>query len=369
MNDNDLRKLLEHIDRGGKTAREFDPRTGRVVSVPVYEGDIGRKIGSTVGGIFGKSAGDRLGQIGSDIGDMFGKSGQDKPQTNAPGADKPNANGPANISDFSSGSTGSVPSGQVGTSDQTGLTDFDKQMNAKNGGQQKNPNGNGGHEGSGIDPNDDPADPKTWPPGIKPAPDFGYLDSDGMWIPTPFHIRTESGGWKVPRNSPANLVGIPHNKYTPFQLKFEKMQEKVVYLSSSAIEQTRSVKLPRGAPDIPGYKPIDPKRFSTDASGPGVNKNLDWVYAYQNGKHFILIVPDLFYNTKISIGRYYNGWLDNGIRSDNDKVPSANGPVYVSAANFNADDKILSVVVHISVGAPNIGAQLLKSIAGSLKPL
>lgn len=364
----DLRKLIEHIDRGGETIRELDPRTGRVVTRPVIEGEIGRKIGSTIGGVFGKSAGDRLGQIGSNIGDMFDKPSSDKPMTTQ--------KGPGNISDFSGGPDANKDSSSAGTPSIAGQNadgsfnsdhPFVLAMNKKVA-ANKNPNGNNGHDGSNIDPNDDPTDPKTWPSGVKSAADFGFIDSNNMWIPTPFHIRTESGDWKVPRNSPANLVGIPHNKYTPFQLKFEKMQEKVVYLSSSAIEQTRSVKLPSGAPDIPGYKPIDPKRFSTDASGPGVNKNLDWVYAYQNGKHFILIAPDLFYNTKISIGRYYNGWLDNGIRSDNDKVPSANGPVYVSAAHFNADDKILSVVVHISVGAPNIGAQLLKSISSSLKP-
>jgi hypothetical protein len=37
----------------------------------LQEGEIGRKIGSTIGGIFGKDAGDRLGQIGSNIGDIF----------------------------------------------------------------------------------------------------------------------------------------------------------------------------------------------------------------------------------------------------------------------------------------------------------
>lgn len=369
MNDNDLRKLLEHIDRGGKTAREFDPRTGRVVSVPVYEGDIGRKIGSTVGGIFGKSAGDRLGQIGSDIGDMFGKSGQDKPQTNAPGADKPNANGPANISDFSSGSTGSVPSGQGGTSDQTGLTDFDKQMNAKMA-ANKNPNGNGGHEGSGIDPNDDPEDPKTWPPGIKPAPDnIGYLDPDGMWIPTPFHVRDEAGNFNVPRTSPANRTGISNKQYTPFQAKFEKMQGKVVYSSASAIEQSKPVKLPNGAPEIPGYKQVNPSQFSTDAREPGLDKTVDWVYTYRKGNNFILIAPELFYNTKLSIGRHYRGWNHHGIKTDNDRVPSKNGTVFVANQSFNVNDMILVVVVNTSIGAGNIGPQILKSIAGSLKPL
>ena len=53
---NDLKKLIEHIDRGGETTRELDLRTGRIVSKPVAEGEIGRKIGSTIGGIFGKGA-------------------------------------------------------------------------------------------------------------------------------------------------------------------------------------------------------------------------------------------------------------------------------------------------------------------------
>jgi len=78
---NDLRKLidhLEHIDRGGQLIRGLDLRTGRVVSSPMIEGEIGRKIGSTIGGIFGKRAGDRLGQIGSNIGDIFDEPGSDK---------------------------------------------------------------------------------------------------------------------------------------------------------------------------------------------------------------------------------------------------------------------------------------------------
>jgi len=403
MNHNELRKLIDHIDRGGKTARELDPRTGRIISVPVYEGDIGRKIGSTIGGIFGKSAGDRLGQIGSNIGDIFDKSSPEKSKTNAPGSDKPNKNGPANISDFSSGpvaasgaaavSGGGHPGGYPGDLTRQGKagepprpTAAEEQAARAPGGGyysdsvfsrkmdaitqfHKNPNGNGGHEGSGIDPNDDPEDPKTWPKGVTKASDFGYLDPNGMWIPTPFQYRDENGDFKTPKNSPANWTGIPHSKWTPFQLKLEKLQDKAAYTSASAIEQTKSVKLPNGAPEIPGYKQIDASKFNSDASGPGVNKTLNWVYAYQNGKNFILICPDLFYNTSIKIGRYYPNWLEGGIRSDDDKVPSTNGPVYVSASHFNVDDKILSVVVHISVGAPNIGAQILKSISGSLKPL
>ena len=52
MDNTDLKILVEHLTR-------------------LEEGDIGRKIGSAIGGIFGKDAGDRLGQIGSNIGDIF----------------------------------------------------------------------------------------------------------------------------------------------------------------------------------------------------------------------------------------------------------------------------------------------------------
>ena len=52
MDNTDLKILVEQLTR-------------------LEEGDIGRKIGSTIGGIFGKDAGDRLGQIGSNIGDIF----------------------------------------------------------------------------------------------------------------------------------------------------------------------------------------------------------------------------------------------------------------------------------------------------------
>ena len=365
MNNNDLRTLLEHIDRGGKISREFDPRTGRVVSVPVYEGDIGRKIGSTVGGIFGKSAGDRLGQIGSDIGDMFGKSGSDKTKTNTPGSDKPSANGPADISDFPGGADSS---GRNADGSYNSDHPYVKQMDAKMA-ANKNPNGNGGHEGSGIDPNDDPEDPKTWPPGIKPAPDFGYLDPDGMWIPTPFHVRDERGDFNIPRNSPANRTGISNKQMSPFQEKVQKLEYKSTLSSASAIEQVRSVKLPAGAPTIPGYKQVDAGKFSNDAREPGLNKTVDWVYAYQRGKDFILIAPQLFYNTKLSIGRHYRGWDHHGIKTDNDRVPSKNGTVFVANQSFNVNDMILVVVVNTSMGAGNIGPQVLKSISGSLKPL
>jgi hypothetical protein len=377
---NDLKKLIEHIDRGGETTRELDLRTGRIVSKPVAEGEIGRKIGSTIGGIFGKGAGDRLGQVGSDIGDMFGKSSPGKSNSN-----KSNSNEPGNISDFSSGP---VAASRPKSSSAVADTDTDSSWNPPTAGRNadgsfnadhpfvkamdaktaanKNPNGNNGHDGSGIDPNDDPADPKTWPPGVKPAPDFGYLDPQGMWIPTPFDVRTESGRWKTPKNSPANYTGIMVKNWTPFQQKYHEMQNKSVYTSRSAIEQSKAVKLPGGAPQIPGYKQIDPKQFSSDMNEPGVNVTINWSYAYKKdsmlSKDFILIGPMLFYNTKLSIGRHYPSWGQGNLRSDNDKVPSNNGTVYVSAKDFNVNDMILDVVVHVSTGAPNIGSQILQNI-------
>ena len=51
----DIRELINKLDR-------------------IAEGEIGQKIGSTIGGIFGKDTGNRLGQIGSNIGDIFDKS-------------------------------------------------------------------------------------------------------------------------------------------------------------------------------------------------------------------------------------------------------------------------------------------------------
>jgi hypothetical protein len=348
---NNLRQLinrLEYIDQGGELIRELDHTTGRIISKPVTEGEIGRKIGSAIGGIFGKNSADRLGQIGSNIGDIF-----DKPDSNKPSSNK---KGPGNISDFGGNV---VPSDSVPAS-------WKPDSNGKYAGQ--NPNGNGGHDGSNIAPNDDPEDPKTWPPGVKAAPDFGYLDSDGMWIPTPFDFRTDRGYWKPPRTSPANLVGIPHNTYTPFQLKVEKMTHKVVYNNASLIEQSKPVKLSDGAPEIPGYKQVDPGRFGTSTGSPIGPSDLHWVYAYQKGKDFILIAPELYYNMKISIGRHYPSWVGGGISSDNDRVPSVNGPVYVSGANFNVNDMILGISVHTSIGAGNIGPNVLRMIAKSLNP-
>jgi hypothetical protein len=345
---NDLRQLinqLDHIEKDGDLTRELDPTTGRIISKPFTE-NIARLIGAgAVGGGLALGANWLKDKFFSDTPDSNG------PKSNGPKSNKPSPNEPGNISDFTKGPNNNtfVQTGPVGSN--AGLP----------------PNGTG-HAGSNISPNDDAEDPNTWPPGVKKAPDSGYLDSKGMWIPTPFNIRTGEGkfGRWLP-NSPANLVGIPANQWTPFQQKVERLQRKNAFVSSSAIEQSKSVKLPGGAPHIPGYKQIDPSKFSTDASGPGVNKTLDWVYAYQNGKNFILIAPDLFYNTKVSIGRYYPTWTDSGIRSNNDRVSSTNGTVYVAAQNFNVNDMILIVVVHTSIGAGNIGPQVLKSIQGSFK--
>jgi len=341
----DLRKLidlLEYIENDGELIRELDLTTGRIVSVPLTE-SLGKLIGAAVGGAASAFGANKF---------FSNKPESDKPNSNKSDLDTPQSNksnAVANISDFSNGPVATPTPGQ----------------NPNPSGDQyggKNPNGNNGHDGSKIGPNDDPADPKNWPPGIRPAPDFGYLDPQGMWIPTPFHERTPEGRWRVPTNSPANYIGIMVKNWTPFQQKFHEMQNKSVYLSSSAIEQSKAVQLPGGAPQIPGYKPVDPKRFSSDMNEPGVNVTINWAYAYKNGKNFILIGPMLFYNTKLSIGRHYSTWGKGNLRSDNDKVPSNNGPVYVSAKSFNVNDMILDVVVHVSTGAPNIGAQIIQSI-------
>lgn len=225
----------------------------------------------------------------------------------------------------------------------------------------------GGKTGSNIGPNSDPEDPNTWPPGVKAAPDFGYLNSIGRWIPTPFNVRAETGTWQEPpKGSPANLTGIPRNKYTPFQLKLEKMSWKNTSNNGALIEQSKMVQLPGGAPEIPGYKRVDPSQFSTATGAQIGPSNIYWAYAYKSNsvlnKNIILISPTLYYNTKASIGRHYRTWGSGRIRSDNDKVPSANGPVYVSLKDFIVNDMILAVIVHVSVGAPNIGPQILQSI-------
>jgi hypothetical protein len=100
MDNTDLKILVEHLTR-------------------LEEGEIGRKIGSAIGGIFGKDAGDRLGQIGSNIGDIFDpatksvitpnpdaiKSAQattsvvSKPGSSGSGADKPGSSGSSGSSE------------------------------------------------------------------------------------------------------------------------------------------------------------------------------------------------------------------------------------------------------------------------------
>ena len=371
MHNDDLRKLLDHMDRGGRTTRELDPRTGRVVTRPVYEGEIGRKIGSAIGSVFGNTGAKFGGDVGDRAGDALDKL---NPFSKGTPAAANNSTAAGNIPAAVPGASKDSAWKQSGIAGQNADGSFNadhpfvQKMNAKMA-ANKNPGGNGGHDGSGIDANDDPEDPKTGPPGVKAAPDFGYLDANGKWIPTPFQVRDEEGNWKTPRNSPANVVGIPHNKYTPFQLAVEKMQNKVVYTSASAIEQVKAVNLPGGAPKIPGYTQVDASKFSTDAREPGLDKSLRWVYAYQRGKDFVLIAPQLFYNTKISIGRHYDSWVGRGMRTDNDRVPSANGTVFVTNQHFDADDKILSVVVHTSMGAGNIGPQIIKSVSGSLEPV
>jgi hypothetical protein len=271
-----------------------------------------------------------------------------------------------NTSDFSNdpavpGLSGSKIAGQNADGSFNSDHPFVLAMNKKTA-AQKNPNGNGGHDGSGIDPNADPTDPKTWPSGVKAAPDFGYLDTEGMWIPTPFHVRTEEGKWRVPRTSPGNLVGIPMNKWTPFQQKVQQMKEKVAFLSSSAIEKQVPMQLPGGAPQIPGYIQIDAGRFSTDAREPGLNKTLDWLYAYQKGKNIVLIAPMLFPGMKLSIGRFYPSWDDNigNIRSSGEALKTANGTIHVSGLSFNYNDMIFDVVVHST--DPAVGPQVLQSI-------
>jgi hypothetical protein len=183
-----------------------------------------------------------------------------------------------------------------------------------------------------------------------------------MWIPTPFDVRNEEGKWRKPKNSPANLIGIPANQWTPFQQKVQKMQEKVAFLSSSAIEKQVPMQLPGGAPQIPGYTPIDPNRFSTDAKEPGLNKTLDWTYAYQKGKNIVLIASMLFPGMKLSIGRFYPGWDDNigNIRSGGGALKTANGTIHVSGLSFNYNDMIFDVVVHST--DPAVGPQVLQNI-------
>ena len=223
-----------------------------------------------------------------------------------------------------------------------------------------NPNGNQGHQGSGIDPNDDPNDPKTWPPGVKKAPDFGFLDPNGLWIPTPFDVRTggRDSKWTIPQTSPANIIGIPASKLTPFQQKTQELGHKNCCTSASHLEQTKVVQLPNGAPQIPGYKQVDAKRFATDMKQSWGPNDFNWQYAYKNGNKFVLIVPWLWYNTKISIGRYYSGWNTN-LRYDQNKVNTPNGVVYVAAKKWVVNDMFLDVIIH---STDNIGDKILANI-------
>ena len=91
------------------------------------EGDIGRKIGSAIGGIFGKDAGDRLGQIGSNIGDIFDPATKTmitpKPDTikSAPGSDKSGPPGAATPGTDKSWSVTAAPNASA-TADQKFFT-------------------------------------------------------------------------------------------------------------------------------------------------------------------------------------------------------------------------------------------------------
>jgi hypothetical protein len=418
----ELRKLIDHltyIEEGGQLIRELDAKTARVVSKPVPAAS-GKKWPTTdaeirafqranpplvVDGMIGQQTLGKLRQLGytpptgfkpvADRAVVPGAAPVANPAvpSAAPAKDL-GSNTAGNISDFSAGpvaksspqSASSQPADAQDDDDSSGWNPptagrnadgsynadhpFVKAMDAKMA-RNKNPNGNNGHDGSGIAPDADPEDPKIWPKGVTKAPDFGYLDPNGKWIPTPFHVRDANGRWNFPRTSPANRTGIPANEMSPFQVAVQKMDYKSNLSSASAIEQVKFVKLPNGAPNIPGFQQVDANKFSNDARQPGLNKFVDWVYAYQRGKDFVLIAPMLFYNNKISIGRHYANWTDQGIKTDDDRVPSANGTVFVANQSFNANDMILTVVVNTSLGAGNIGPQILKRItaSGGLQPV
>ena len=224
----------------------------------------------------------------------------------------------------------------------------------------------GGQTGSTAGPNSDPEDPKTWPAGVKPAPDFGYLDPNGMWIPTPFHVRNGVGNWIIPAQLRQQLT-------RPMLIKLQKIESKFISNGGCAVEQQKSIKLPDGAPTIPGYKQVDASQFSKNGDEGAVNVNMDWVYAYRKqgmlSKDFILIAPQLYYNTKLSTGRHYRTWNHPGIKTSNERIPSKNGTVFSANQSFNVNDMILVVVVNTSIGAGNIGPQILQSISGSLTPV
>jgi hypothetical protein len=353
----DLRKLidhLEHIDRGGRLIRELDPRTGRIVSKPVVEGEIGRKIGSTIGGVFGDKTAKFGGDLGDKAGDFLDKLNPFSKDSDKPESNKPNPNAPGNISDFSSGS---------------GDTKFEP-INPNS--IKREPYGPiGNYNGPEIDPiNDDPEDPKTWPPGVKKAPDFGYIDpANGLWIPTPFYVRVPNGDWRIPPGSPAFPKGYVKD-YTPFKQKEAALQRKNAMITGSLLEQGKGVNLPGGAPQIPGYKQVDVKQFSRDTGHNIGPREMNWVYAYKSDKMFskniILIAPTLYPNMKISIKRHYQNWADGSGVREYGSVDAPNGKVHVSTEHFNVNDMILSVVIHAT--EPDIGAKILNSLHGSLKP-
>ena len=373
---------LEHIEKGGEFDRVRDLVTGRIFSQPVIEAaTAGAKKWPTsdaeirafqransplkVDGLIGEKTLARLQQLGyvppaefKSVANKAAGPGADIGDEPAGDLGTPAA---SNLSDFSSGSSVPKPAGNFQYSTIGGVH-YDTPEKVAKRKALMNPNGNGGHDGSGIAPDADPADPKLWPPGVKAAADFGYLDPEGMWIPTPFHFRTEEGNWRVPKNSPANLIGIPMNQWTPFQQKLEQLKSKNTSVSSSAIEKQVAVQLPGGAPQIPGYKQVDASRFSTDAREPGLNKTLGWQYAYQKGKNIVLIAPMLFPGMKLSIGRYYKGWDDNigNIRSGYGALKTQNGTIHVSGLSFNYNDMIFDVVVHST--DPDVGPQVLQTI-------
>jgi hypothetical protein len=149
-------------------------------------------------------------------------------------------------------------------------------------------------------------------------------------------------------------------------IKLQKIESKFISNGGCAVEEKKSIKLPNGAPTIPGYKQVDASQFFKDGG-------IDWVYAYRKqgmlSKDFILIAPELSYNTKLSTGRHYRTWNHPGIKTSNDRIPSKNGTVFSANQSFNVNDMILVVVVNTSIGAGNIGPQILKSISESLTPV
>jgi hypothetical protein len=294
----DLRKLMDHltyIERGGKLIRELDIRTGRIVSRPVTEDDIGSKTWPSSDAQIRafQRANPPLevdGLIGKKTLAVLTQRGYKPPAGFAPVADKANAGGSNASRDLGSNAAGAVsndsaatshPGGYPGQLDKAGgptsaderaarapdggyYSDsaFVKKINAR-AALKANTNGNRGHGDSKIGFDADPEDPSTWPPGVKPAPDnIGYLDPNDKWIPTPFHERNEDGRWDIPKNSPANRYGIAHNQLTQFQQKVEKLDYKNNLSGASAIEQSKSIQLPNGAPKIPGFTQVDANQFS-----------------------------------------------------------------------------------------------------------